>query len=41
VNNAKVTSDEATVDPSALLHDRWLLVRRGRRTLAAVELTPA
>ena len=39
VNNAKVTSDEATVDESSLLHDRWLLVRRGRRTLAAVELT--
>jgi tyrosyl-tRNA synthetase len=39
VNNAKVTSDEATVDESSLLHDRWLLVRRGRRTLASVELS--
>jgi hypothetical protein len=27
-----------TVDVSDLLHDRWLLLRRGRRNLAAVEL---
>jgi tyrosyl-tRNA synthetase len=39
VNNTKVTSEEATVDASSLLHDRWLVVRRGRRTLAAVELS--
>jgi hypothetical protein len=26
------------VDVSDLLHDRWLLLRRGRRALAAVEL---
>ncbi|MCD5311434.1 tyrosine--tRNA ligase [Kineosporia babensis] len=39
VNNAKVTGGEAaTVSTSDLLHDRWILVRRGRRQLAAVEL---
>ncbi len=39
VNNAKVTEGEAaTVSTSDLLHDRWILVRRGRRQLAAVEL---
>jgi tyrosyl-tRNA synthetase len=39
VNNTKVTgTDDVTVDVSDLLHDRWLLLRRGRRNLAAVEL---
>jgi tyrosyl-tRNA synthetase len=39
VNNAKVTGGEAaTVDVTDLLHDRWLLLRRGRRALAVVEL---
>ncbi|WP_308113903.1 tyrosine--tRNA ligase [Kineosporia corallincola] len=39
VNNTKVTEGEsATVSTSDLLHDRWILVRRGRRQLAAVEL---
>ncbi|GLY18528.1 tyrosine--tRNA ligase [Kineosporia sp. NBRC 101677] len=39
VNNVKVTEGEtATVSTSDLLHDRWILVRRGRRQLAAVEL---
>jgi tyrosyl-tRNA synthetase len=42
VNNEKVPAgenpDAVTVDVSDLLHDRWLLLRRGRRALAAVEL---
>ncbi|GLY33703.1 tyrosine--tRNA ligase [Kineosporia sp. NBRC 101731] len=39
VNNVKVTGGEAaTVSTADLLHDRWILVRRGRRQLAAVEL---
>jgi tyrosyl-tRNA synthetase len=39
VNNVKVVGgDAATVDVPDLLHDRWLLLRRGRRALAAVEL---
>jgi tyrosyl-tRNA synthetase len=40
VNNTKVTSEDAEVGEESLLHDRWLVLRRGRRTLAAVELKP-
>jgi tyrosyl-tRNA synthetase len=39
VNNVRVTDPEASVEPSALLHGRWLVLRRGRRTVAGVELT--
>jgi tyrosyl-tRNA synthetase len=38
VNNVKVEDEEAVAGPSDALHDRWLLVRRGRRSLGAVEL---
>jgi len=42
VNNVKVdpgeSVDTVSVDVPDLLHDRWLLLRRGRRALAAVEL---
>ena len=38
VNNAKVEQEEAAVGPDEALHGRWLLVRRGRRSLAAVDL---
>jgi tyrosyl-tRNA synthetase len=38
VNNVKVTDASAGVPETELLHGRWLLVRRGRRTLGAVEL---
>ena len=38
VNNSKVAGEDAQVGVDALLHDRWLVVRRGRRALAAVEL---
>jgi tyrosyl-tRNA synthetase len=38
VNNTKVADQEATVGVDSLLHDRWLVIRRGRRALAAVEL---
>jgi tyrosyl-tRNA synthetase len=37
VNNEKVVADDATVDQGQALHGRWLLLRRGRRSLAAVE----
>jgi tyrosyl-tRNA synthetase len=37
VNNVKITDPDAAVDQSQLLHDRWLVLRRGRRTLAAVD----
>ena len=38
VNNAKVTDAEAVVDAGELLHGRYLLLRRGKRTLATVEV---
>ncbi|MFJ6215903.1 tyrosine--tRNA ligase [Streptomyces sp. NPDC092296] len=41
LNNAKVSDEEATATAADLLHGRWLLLRRGKRNLAAVEVTPA
>jgi tyrosyl-tRNA synthetase len=38
VNNAKVTSEDEVPVPSDLLHGRWLVLRRGKRNLAAVEV---
>jgi tyrosyl-tRNA synthetase len=37
VNNRKVVADDATIDVGEALHGRWLLLRRGRRSLAAVD----
>jgi tyrosyl-tRNA synthetase len=41
VNNRRVDDEDAAVGPEDLLHDRWLLLRRGRKSLAAVELIGA
>ncbi|HEV2636683.1 MAG TPA: tyrosine--tRNA ligase [Actinocrinis sp.] len=38
VNNVKIEDVDAPALASGLLHGRWLLLRRGRRTLGAVEL---
>ncbi|MHA3701845.1 tyrosine--tRNA ligase [Jatrophihabitans sp. YIM 134969] len=38
VNNVKVADEDATVGPDDLLHGRWVLLRHGRRSLAAVEV---
>ena len=38
VNNERVTDAEAAVAPDALLHGRFLVLRRGKRTFAGVEL---
>ena len=38
MNNVKVEDEEAAAGPGGTLHGRWLLVRRGRRSLGAVEL---
>ncbi len=38
VNNAKVTSEDAVPAQADLLHGRWLVLRRGKRNLAAVEV---
>ncbi|MFV2120941.1 tyrosine--tRNA ligase [Streptomyces sp. Act-28] len=39
VNNTKVTAEDAEVSADDLLHGRWLVLRRGKRNLAAVEVT--
>lgn len=41
LNNAKVADPDAVASPADLLHGRWLLLRRGKRNLAAVELKSA
>jgi tyrosyl-tRNA synthetase len=41
VNNERVTDPESPVPPSALLHGRYLVLRRGRRNFAGIELTPS
>ncbi len=38
VNNERVSDVEATVPSSALLHGRFLVLRRGKRTVAGAEL---
>ncbi|MDG4830518.1 tyrosine--tRNA ligase [Solwaraspora sp. WMMD1047] len=38
VNNERVTDVEATVAPESLLHGRYLVLRRGKRNFAGVEL---
>ena len=40
VNNERVTDADAVVPSSALLHGRFLVLRRGKRTFAGVEVTP-
>ncbi|MFE6133417.1 tyrosine--tRNA ligase, partial [Streptomyces sp. NPDC056437] len=37
VNNAKVTAEDAVPGQEDLLHGRWLVLRRGKKNLAAVE----
>ncbi|MGW5737883.1 MULTISPECIES: tyrosine--tRNA ligase [Streptomyces] len=39
VNNAKVASEDAVPSRDDLLHGRWLVLRRGKKNLAAVEVT--
>lgn len=45
VNNERVppppAGQEAQVGPQDLLHGRWLVLRRGKRTLGVVEVTPS
>jgi len=38
VNNTRVAGEDDSVDSAGALHGRWLLLRRGRRSLATVEL---
>ncbi|MEU5164550.1 tyrosine--tRNA ligase [Streptomyces sp. NPDC020875] len=39
VNNVKVTAEDAVISPDELLHGRWLVLRRGKKNLAAIEIT--
>ncbi|MGW7052085.1 tyrosine--tRNA ligase [Streptomyces sp. NPDC054887] len=39
VNNAKVADEDAVPSPEDLLHGRWLVLRRGKKNLAAIEVT--
>ncbi|WP_327314131.1 tyrosine--tRNA ligase [Streptomyces sp. NBC_01235] len=39
VNNVKVTAEDAVPVKEDLLHGRWLVLRRGKKNLAAVEVT--
>ncbi|MFC9797144.1 tyrosine--tRNA ligase [Streptomyces sp. NPDC057695] len=41
VNNVKVTAEDAEVSAAELLHGRWLVLRRGKKNLAAIELVGA
>jgi tyrosyl-tRNA synthetase len=38
LNNRKVTDADAQVDPADLLHGRWLVVRRGKRSVAGARI---
>lgn len=38
VNNQKITEADAVIDQGALLHGRYLLLRRGKRTMAVAEV---
>jgi len=38
VNNRKIEAEDETPSPADLLHGRWLVLRRGKRTLGAVEV---
>ncbi|MFI2214296.1 tyrosine--tRNA ligase [Streptomyces sp. NPDC020141] len=38
VNNVKVTAEDAVPAAGELLHGRWLVLRRGKKNLAAVEI---
>ncbi len=38
LNNSKVSAEDAAPDAGDLLHGRFLVLRRGRRTVAGVEV---
>ncbi|MEU8567724.1 tyrosine--tRNA ligase [Streptomyces pathocidini] len=41
VNNVKVIAEDAVATAEELLHGRWLVLRRGKKNLAAIEVTGA
>ena len=40
INNERVTDPEAVPDRATLLHGKYLVLRRGRRNIAGIELIP-
>jgi tyrosyl-tRNA synthetase len=40
LNNRKITEIDAAPDPADLLHGRYLILRRGKRTVGAVQIVP-
>ena len=40
LNNVKVTDVDATPEPADLLHGRFLVLRRGKRTVGGIEVRP-
>ena len=38
INNERVSDVDALLDPASSLHDRWVLLRRGKRSIAVVDL---
>jgi tyrosyl-tRNA synthetase len=38
INNTRVTDPEQIVEPVDLLHGKWLVLRRGKKTIAGVEV---
>jgi tyrosyl-tRNA synthetase len=38
VNNGRITDPEERIGAERLLHGRWLVLRRGKRTVAGVEV---
>ncbi|CAA9324166.1 MAG: Tyrosyl-tRNA synthetase [uncultured Nocardioidaceae bacterium] len=41
VNNQRVTAPDEPLPSDALLHGRWLVLRKGKRSVAGVEVVPA
>jgi tyrosyl-tRNA synthetase len=41
VNNVKVAAEDAEADREQLLHGRWMVLRRGKKNLAAIEVVDA
>ncbi|GHK03785.1 tyrosine--tRNA ligase [Streptomyces sp. NPDC003753] len=41
VNNVKVTSEDAVATADQLLHGRWLVLRRGKKNLAVIDVAGA
>jgi tyrosyl-tRNA synthetase len=41
LNNVRVTDPDSRLRPEDVLHDRWVVTRRGKRTVGGVQLVPA